>query len=173
MKYKRLEDLLILKLKSLYDIEAEIVKALSKMAKKAYNADLKAAFLDHLEVSKGQVERLQKIFDILGRKPQKMQVEAIRGLVADIKWLMEEDMSPEALDAALVGAAQYVEHYEIAGYGTAQSWAEELGFEDVADLLHDTLKEEEDADKTLTSLAETILNEESLLGVDAGESEDE
>ncbi len=174
MKYKTLQDLFLLKIKSLYDVETEIIKALPKMAKNVQNSELRAAFEEHLEVSKIQKERLEKIFDILGRKPQKVQVEAIRGIVADTKWLMDEDMSPEALDAALIGAAQYVEHYEMAGYGTAQSWAEELGFEDIAELLHDTLKEEEEADNALTSLAETALNEESLLGVDAeGESEEE
>ncbi len=171
MKYSTLDDLLLLKIKSLYDIEQEIIKALPKMVKKSSNEELKNAFRIHLEETKAQKERLDKIFDILGKKPQKTKVEAIRGLIEDAKWLMAEDMSPLALDAALIGVAQYVEHYEIAGYSTAKSWAEELGYDDIAELLVETLKEEEKTDTLLTSLAEQSLNEEALLGM--GKKEDE
>ncbi|MBA3551055.1 ferritin-like domain-containing protein [Patescibacteria group bacterium] len=169
MKYSTLDDLLLLKIKSLYDTEQELIKALPKMAKKASSEELKNAFRSHLEETKAQKERLEKVFEIMGKKAQKVKVEAIRGLVEDSKWLMEEDMSPLALDAALIGAAQYVEHYEIAGYGTAKSWAEELGYDDIAELLDETLKEEEKTDTLLTSLAEQSLNEEALLGLDKKE----
>ncbi len=172
MKYSTLDDLLLLKIKSLYDIEQEIIKALPKIAKKASSEQLKNVFRSHLEETKVQKDRLEKVFEILGKKAQKLKVEAIRGLVEDSKWLMEEDMSPLALDAALIGAAQYVEHYEIAGYGTAKSWAEELGYDDIAELLDETLKEEEKTDTLLTSLAEQSLNEEALLGIDKKEDEE-
>ena len=167
MKYSILKDLLLLKVKALYDIESELIKALPKMAKNASHGELKQAFQTHLDETKVQKERLEKIFALLGEKPKKTKVEAIRGLVEDAKWLMDEDMSPQALDASLIAAAQYVEHYEIAGYGTARSWAEHIGLNDVANLLEKNLKEEEQTDVILTSLAENALNEEALLGQDS------
>ncbi|MES2437192.1 MAG: DUF892 family protein [Patescibacteria group bacterium] len=173
MKYSSLEDIFILKLKSLYDIEHEIIKALPKMAKKASSPDLKAAFTEHCEQSIGQKERLEEAFEILGKKPQKTKVESIRGLVEDAKWLMDEDMTPEALDASLIGAAQYVEHLEMAGYGTARAWAEQLGYDDVAELLGETLTEEEETDQKLSQLAEDAMNVEAFMKSDKDEDIDE
>ncbi len=163
MKYSSLEDIFILKLKSLYDIECEIIKALPKMAKKASNQELKEAFTKHCEETEAQKERLEEIFEILGKKAQKVKVVSIRGLIEDAKWLMDEDMSPEALDASLIGAAQYVEHLEMAGYGTARAWAEQLGLDDIAELLGETLTEEEDTDQKLSTLAEDAMNAESFI----------
>lgn len=162
MNVQFLDDLLILKLQSLYDIEQEIIKALPKMAKAATDEKLKALFEQHLEETKQQKTRLEEIFDLFELKPKKVEVEAIRGLVADANWLLDQEMSPEALDASLVAAAQYIEHYEMAGYGSAASWAKKLGIKPVAKLLGQTLKEEEKADKLLTKLAEKYLNEEAL-----------
>jgi ferritin-like metal-binding protein YciE len=162
MKYKSLHDIFLLKLQSLYDIESEIIKALPKMARKATNPLLSAAFQEHLEVTKDQKERLEKIFEELGEKPKKVKVEAIRALAEDAQWLTKQDMSDEALDAVLIGAAQYVEHYEMAGYGTALAWAEHMGHDKVAGMLEETLNEEEKTDKELTSLAERAMNEKAL-----------
>ncbi len=152
MKYETLDDVFMLKLKSLYDIEAEILKALPKMAKKASNKELKNVFQDHLKETKNQKQRLEKVFKILKKKPQKTKVEGIRGLINDASWLMKENMGPGVKDASLISAAQYIEHYERAGYGSARSWAEELGYAEIAELLNETKIEEENADTLLNSI---------------------
>ncbi len=172
-KFNNLSDLLELKLKALYDIESEIIKALPKMAKAANNSELRTAFEEHLEETEGQKERLEKVFELLDLKPQKTKVEAIRGLVEDANWLTKQGMPPEALDASLVAAAQYVEHYEMAGYGSAIAWAREMGNDEIADLLTESLTEEEQADKKLSDLAESTINEAAMLGEEMnGDSEE-
>ncbi len=154
-----LHDLLITKMQSLYDVEHEITKALPKMAKAASDAELKSGFEEHLEQTKGQIERLEKAFELLNEKPKKLKSEAIRGLIADGEWVIKNVEGSEALDANLIAAAQYVEHYEIAGYGSAVEWAREMGHTEVADLLEETLEEEEATDEKLNELATSGVNE--------------
>ena len=168
-----LNDLFLIKLKALYDIESELVKALPKMAKAAKDPDLKAAFEDHLEETKMQAERLENAFEILGQKPAKLKCEAIRGLVADAQWGIQEKPGPEALDALIITAAARVEHYEIAGYIAAVKWAKLLGQDDIRILLEESLAEEEMADDKLESLADGGIDERALGGEDKGMGGDE
>jgi ferritin-like metal-binding protein YciE len=156
-----LKSLLIQKLQALYDIENEIIKALPKLAKKAKHSELKQALEEHLEQTRGHAERLIKAFDILGEKPKKLKVEGIRGIIEDGDWVAKNIPQP-ALDANLIAAAQYVEHYEMAGYGTAAEWAEELGEMEIKELMGQTLEEEKAADEKLNALAKTKINEKVL-----------
>ncbi len=169
-KTSNLKDILVTKIQALYDIESELVKALPKMAKGATDPELRKAFEEHLEETKGHVERLEDIFDLMKAKPKKLKVEAIRGLVADGAWVMKNTEKGNPRDAALIGAALYVEHYEMAGYMGAQEWAEMIGNAEVAALLEETLGEEEAAEEKLgdlgTQITERIAN-------DAEEDEDE
>src|SRR5207253_4848194 len=127
--------------------ENQLVKALPKLAKAASAPELRAAFEEHLEVTRGQVERLEKIFDALDMKPRGKKCQAMEGLIDEGKELMDEDIEPAVMDAALIAAAQKVEHYEIAGYGCARTFAHLLGEEKAAELLQETLDEEGEADK--------------------------
>jgi ferritin-like metal-binding protein YciE len=162
MKTKGFKDLFELELKDLYSAEKQLTKALPKMAKAATNDDLQQAFESHLEETEGQIERLEKIFkqlDILYTRVEKCK--AMEGLIEEGKEIMEEGLEPEVLDAALICAAQKVEHYEIAGYGCARTFARRLGHQEVAELLQETLDEEGSADKKLTEIAENVVNQEA------------
>lgn len=170
-KAMSLKDLFRIKLQALYDVEHELVKALPKMAESATDAELAAAFESHLEATKAHVERLERIFGSIDEKPKKLKVEAIRGLIDDAEWLMKNVSGATALDAALDGAAAHVEHYEIAGYGTAIEWARLLGLDSAADLLEETLEEEQEAADALASLAASKLDQEAL-GSDENTEED-
>jgi ferritin-like metal-binding protein YciE len=156
MKASNLEDLLVEELKDLYSAEQQMVKALPKMAKAADSAELRAAFEEHLAQTKGQVERLDRAFDLLGVPAKAKKCAAMEGLIEEGKALIDEDPIAPVLDAGLIGAAQKVEHYEIAAYGTARTQAELLGLHDVAALLEETLEEEKQTDEKLTELASTI-----------------
>lgn len=158
MKIKSFEDLLLLQIKDLYDAEQQLIDALPKMAKAAHSAELKQAFQTHLEETKGQKQRLEKVFAELGKKPERESCEAMKGLIAEGEELLSADAEPELLDAALIGAAQRVEHYEMAGYGTARSFAQRLGLTSAVQLLQETLDEEGNADKILTQIAEESVN---------------
>jgi ferritin-like metal-binding protein YciE len=162
MKLNTLNDLLVLKLKALYDIETQLVKALPKMAKAATDPDLKKGFEQHLKETKNQAVRLEKVFKLLKLKPGKTKVEAIRGLVADTEWIIKKKPSKLALDAMLIASSSYVEHYEMAGYMTASDWAETLGFPEVALVLRETLKEEEVTADKLSMLAEKKIDERAM-----------
>jgi ferritin-like metal-binding protein YciE len=153
-----LRDLLIQKMQALYDVENNLVKALPKMAEAATNEELVAAFEEHLEETQGHVTRLEKAFNILDEEPTKLEGEAIQGLIADAEWGIKNIGGDAALDANLIAGAQYVEHYEIAGYGSACAWARELGQDEVADLLEDTLAEERMADQKLNDIATSQVN---------------
>lgn len=155
-KLTNLEKLLEHEIKDLYSAETQLVKALPKMAKAASDPELKEAFTSHLEETKGHVQRLQQVAEILGTSPRGKSCKAMKGLVEEGEETMKEDGDPNILDLALIGAAQKVEHYEIAGYGTARSLAESLGMDDVISLLQETLDEEGEADKKLTGIAETV-----------------
>jgi ferritin-like metal-binding protein YciE len=156
-----LEELLIDELKDIYNAENQIVKALPKMAKAASSPELKRAFERHLEETRRQVERLDQIGQALDVKLTGKKCKGMEGLIEEGKELIEEDFDENALDAGLIGAAQKVEHYEIAAYGTARTHAEMLGYTKAAKLLQQTLDEEGATDKKLTQLAESIINVEA------------
>ncbi|HVS00076.1 MAG TPA: ferritin-like domain-containing protein [Thermoanaerobaculia bacterium] len=165
MEIDNLRKLYVEELKDLHSAERQILQALPKMAKKASNPQLKAAFEQHLEVTRMQVERLDKIFERMGKKGTGKKCKAMEGLVEEGKEMMEEDMAPEVMDAALIAAAQRVEHYEMAGYGTVRTYARVLGEDQDAKLLQQTLDEEGEADKLLTKLAESSINVEAAAEV--------
>ncbi|MET0651129.1 MAG: ferritin-like domain-containing protein [Hyphomicrobiaceae bacterium] len=157
-------------LKDIYFAENEILKALPKMAKKATSEDLKKAFTDHAEETKGQVKRLEQIFKLLGKKPEGKECHALKGLAKETEELMEEAKSGPVLDAGLIACAQAVEHYEMARYGALSAWAEQLDMEDASELLEETLDEEKAADEKLSGIADDINPEAEK---DEGEAEDD
>lgn len=164
-----LKDLLIDELRDLYSAETQLVKALPKMAKAASNDDLKQGILAHLEETRGHVDRLDRSLRILGASVKGKTCHAMKGLVEEGEEAIDTKAPPAIRDANLIGAAQRVEHYEIAAYGTARSFAETLGEEEIAELLQESLDEEGETDKKLTTIAAAV-NEEA---VDAEEGEDE
>ena len=155
-------------LKDVYFAEKQIIKLLPKMAKKAKTPKLKQAFEEHLEQTKGQVQRLDQIFKLLGRKSSGKECPALLGLIEEAEGLMSETKDPTVLDAGLIGSAQAVEHYEIARYGTLRAWAEQLDMPEAAKLLEATLKEEKTTDEKLTKLAMNGLNAAADEGEHAG-----
>jgi ferritin-like metal-binding protein YciE len=157
-----LEELLVDELKDIYSAESQIVKALPKMAKAASSPDLKRAFERHLEETRRQVERLDQIGNTLDIRLTGKKCKGMEGLIEEGKEIMEEDFDENAIDAGLIGAAQKVEHYEIAAYGTARTHATLLGYHKIARLLQQTLNEEGATDKKLTQLAESIINVEAV-----------
>lgn len=169
MAVETLEDLLLEEIRDLYDAEKQLVKALPKMAKAATDDDLRSAFEEHLEETKGQVARLEQVFERLDTQAKGKPCKAMKGLVAEGQEVIEEDAMESLTDLALIGAAQRVEHYEISAYGTARTFAEKLGNKEVARLLEQTLKEEETADKKLTDISLRILENTS----DESEEEEE
>jgi ferritin-like metal-binding protein YciE len=158
MKLKTLEDLFVHELKDLFSAENQLVKALPKMAKAATHEELKAGFEEHLEETKGHVTRLEEIAEICGYKLSGHKCKAMEGLIEEGQELISEDAEDAVRDAGLIGAAQRVEHYEIAGYGTARALAAVLGHEEAVELLTETLDEEKATDEKLTELAETVVN---------------
>jgi len=162
MKLDSLQKLYLEELRDLYSAENQILKALPKMAKAASTPQLQAAFQEHLEQTKGQVERLEQIFEALGKSPKGKTCAAMEGLVKEGEELMSQKAEPAVLDAGLIAAAQRVEHYEMAGYGTVRSYARLLKDEESARLLQQTLEEEEQTDKKLTQLAESTINIEAV-----------
>ncbi len=158
MASESLQDIYVEQLKDLYSAEQQILKALPKMAKAATHEDLRSAFEDHEVQTRTHVERLEKIFTQLGEKPGGHKCKGMEGLLAEGDELLEEHEESEALDVAMIAAAQRVEHYEIAGYGSVRTFANMLGLGDQADILQRTLDEEGDTDKKLTGLAETVIN---------------
>ncbi|MBC8063511.1 MAG: ferritin-like domain-containing protein [Chlorobia bacterium] len=156
---KSMNDLYVESLRDLYSAETQITKALPKMAKAANSDELKNGFEEHLAQTNGQIERLKQIFQGLGEKPTGHHCVAMEGLLEEGAELIESVKEPEVLDAGLIGAAQKVEHYEMAGYGTARNFARLLGFEDHAELLQETLDEEGETDQKLTDLADGMINE--------------
>ncbi len=153
-----LEDLFTETLKDIYFAEKQILRALPKMAKEATSPELKQAFEKHRDETEGQVERLNEIFESMGRPARGKTCEAIIGIIDEAKEMMDEFKGEDALDAGLAASAQTVEHYEIARYGTLKSWARQLGMEDAAKLLDETLQEEIKTDKLLTDLAMKTIN---------------
>jgi len=162
MAAKALDTLFHETLKDIYYAERKILKALPKMARGAQSPELKAAFEKHREETEGQVERLQQVFEMLGKRAQGKTCDAIEGIVAEGEEVMEEFKGAPALDAGLTAAAQAVEHYEIARYGTLKRWAEMLGMKDAAKLLDANLQEEIKTDVALTTLADKVTNTKAL-----------
>jgi ferritin-like metal-binding protein YciE len=156
-----LEDLFVNLLKDIYYAEKQILKALPKMAKKADSDDLRQAFEHHLEETQGQVERLEQVFALCDLKPTAKTCAAIKGILEEGEEDMKEAKDPDVLDAGMIADAQAVEHYEIARYGTMVAWAKQLGMDDAAGLLEQTLEQEYNADRTLTEIAEGSLNREA------------
>ena len=159
-----LKELYIDELKDLYSAENQLVKALPKMAKAASSQELRQGFEKHLEQTKGQVQRLEKIFQTLGESPKGKTCKGMQGLIEEGSEATEEDYEGSVMDAALIGAAQRVEHYEIAGYGTVRGMAETLGIDDQVSLLEETLEEEKQTDQKLTELAEQINTQANGIG---------
>ena len=161
MAEKDLNELFLDTLKDIYYAEKQILKALPKMAQAANSDKLRAAFEKHHEETEGQIERLEKIFELPGKAARGKKCDAIEGILDEGKEIMEEYADTPALDAGLLAAAQAVEHYEISRYGTLIAWAEELGLEDAVSLLEETLEEEKATDEALTEIAKSAINQQA------------
>lgn len=156
-----LDKVLILQLQDLHSAEDQLIVALPKMAEAASTPDLKNAFTTHLEETRRQKQRLEEALGLLGQKPSTEKCEAMQGLISEGEEVITLDGDPEAKDAALIAAGQRVEHYEIAGYGCARTFAQRVGRNDIASLLQESLDEEGHADKILTDIAESYVNAEA------------
>lgn len=162
LKLNSLRDLYIEELRDLHNAETQLVKALPKMAEAASDSQLKAAFTTHLGQTRVHVNRLEEIFHQLGEKPIGETCQAMKGLIEEGKLMIDADGDKTVRDAGLIGAAQRVEHYEMAGYGTARALAERLGESSAAEILQQTLEEEREADQCLTDIAETGVNQHAM-----------
>lgn len=162
MADKTLDDLFHDTLRDIYYAEKKILKGLTKMTKAAQLPELKAAFEKHYDETEGQIERLEQVFEIIGKRARGKTCQAIEGILEEGEEIASEYKGTSALDAGLVSAAQAVEHYEIARYGTLKRWAQMLGLTDAAKLLDETLQQESNTDEALTKLAEQMANEKAL-----------
>ena len=161
MPKNSLEELFIDELRDLYSAEEQITRALPKMAQKASSPQLQKAFEEHLEQTREHISRLEQLFKDLGESPEGKTCRGMAGLLKEGDEMMAEDFEPEAMDAALISAAQRVEHYEMAGYGTVRTWAKQLHNTAAAKILQQTLDEEGETDKKLTKLAESKINKQA------------
>ncbi len=169
MELSNLQDLMVENLKDLYSAEQQLLKALPKVAKKVENEQLREAFTLHIRETEDQVKRLEQIFNKLGEKPTGKKCKGMEGLIEENKELLEEDADPDVLDAGLIVGSQKIEHYEIAGYGSAVTFAKLLGNQEAARLLALSLDEEERTDKKLTQIAESSINVQAASGADDDE----
>jgi ferritin-like metal-binding protein YciE len=158
MANKDLKALFLHQLKDVYSAEQAILKALPQMAQAAQSEELRGAFAVHLEETEEQVRRLDRVFQVLGGKPEGVECKAIRGIIEEGQEVLQEFEGGDALDAGLIAAAQAVEHYEITRYGTLLAWAKQLGLSEAEELLKETLVEEENTDQLLSELAEEAIN---------------
>ena len=156
MEQTALQELYVDELRDIYNAETQLVKALPKMANAATSEELRSGFEDHLEQTKGHVQRLEQIFQTLGEKPTGKKCKGMEGLISEGQEIMDEDFESDVMDAALISAAQRVEHYEIAAYGTVRTYAQILGDKEAVGLLEQTLEEEKETDQKLTDLAGDI-----------------
>ena len=169
-----LHDAFVQELRDTYDAEKQLTKALPKMAKAASSPDLRAAFEAHLEETRGQIERLEQVFDNLDEKARGKHCEGMAGIIEEGKSAMQEDFDDATLDACLIASGQRAEHYEMAAYGTLVAWARAMGHDEAAELLEQTLEEEKATDEKLTALAEGGINQEAANAAHPeGEDEDE
>jgi ferritin-like metal-binding protein YciE len=171
MEINSLQELYLEQLKDLYDAEHQIIKALPKMIDKTESEELKDALNEHLEVTREQASRIERIFSEMGEKAKAEKCKGMQGVIAEGDDLIGEIDDPNVRDAAIIAAAQRVEHYEMAGYGTARTYAQQLGEEEAADLLQETLDEEKEADQKLTELATELNVEAEEGGEDKGAQE--
>ena len=162
MKIDSLEKLFVHHLKDLHSAEKQILEGLEKMEKKATSEELRDALRQHHEETQTQLERLEEVFEELDNSPNGPRCKGVAGLIEEGEELLKSDADGALLDAAIIGAAQKIEHYEIAAYGTAIALAKQLGFDDLAAKLHETLEEEKETDEKLTELAKTDVNEEAM-----------
>ena len=156
-----LHDAFVDELRDLYDAEKQLTKALPKLAKTATSPKLKEAFESHLEETRGHIERLEEVFEVLDEKARGKHCDGIAGIIEEGKSIMEEDFDDLTMDACLIAAGQRAEHYEIGAYGTMIAWAEAMGHNDAAGLLQQNLDEEKAADKKLSALAEGGINQQA------------
>jgi len=168
-----LHDAFVDELRDIYDAEKQLTKALPKLAKSASSPGLRSAFESHLEETRGQVERLEQVFESLEEKVRGKHCDGIAGIIEEGKSIMEEDFDEVAMDACLIATGQRAEHYEMAAYGTLVAWARAMGHTTAAKLLQETLNEEKAADKKLTSLAEGGINQEAADAAHPSEEEEE
>jgi len=159
-----LHKLFLEELADIYSAEQQLTKALPKMAKAAESEELREAFEEHLQQTEEQISRLDQVFESLGEKMQRKTCKAMQGLIEEGTEVIQEHKGSTAIDAALIAAAQKVEHYEIATYGTLCTWADQMGHQEALDLLKETIDEEETTDERLTELAESIANERAEQG---------
>ncbi len=162
MTLDNLKDLYVEQLRDLYSAESQLIDALPKMADAASHSKLKTAFQDHLKETKKQKERLEQIFDTLGERPGGETCQAMKGLIKEGEEMIKQDANEDVRDAGLIAAAQRVEHYEIAGYGTVRAYADMLDRKDDRKLIDEILEEEKDADEKLNDLAMDVINIEAL-----------
>jgi ferritin-like metal-binding protein YciE len=162
MKIKTMEDLFLAEIKDLYDAEKQLVKALPKMAEAATSEQLRGLFSEHLTQTRGHVERLETVFSRIGEKASGESCEAMEGLLEEGEEIIDDIDESPVRDAGLIAAGNRVEHYEIAGYGSARTFAQILGYKEAADLLEKTLEEEKLADQKLTRIAESMINQEAV-----------
>jgi ferritin-like metal-binding protein YciE len=168
-----LHDAFVDELKDTYDAEKQLLKALPKLAKAASTPELRAAFEKHLEETRGQVERLEQVFESLDEAPKGKHCDGIAGIIEEGKKIMEEDFDDATMDACLIAAGQRAEHYEMAAYGTLVAWAQAMGHNEAAMLLQETLDEEKAADEKLSSIAEDGVNQEAADTAHPAEGEEE
>jgi ferritin-like metal-binding protein YciE len=159
MSLDSLEKLFLEELKDIYNAEKQLTRALPRMAKAAESTELQQAFTKHLKETEGQIQRLERVFQQLGQAARGKKCKGMEGLIEEGKEKLEEESEPQVLDAALIASAQKVEHYEIAAYGCLRTYAELLGYSEAAQLLQQNLQEEEAADKKLTQLGESGINQ--------------
>ncbi len=163
MALSTLDDLLVEELQDMYNAENQLIEALPKMAEAAHSPMLKKAFEEHKEKTERQAQRLEQVFEKLGHTPEEKTCRGMQGLIEEGEHIIQEDSEPAVRDAALIGAAQKVEHYEISGYGTMRTFAETLGHDEVASLLQETLDEESHTDERLTRIAESAVNKKAVM----------
>ena len=168
-----LHDAFVNELRDMYDAEKQLTKALPKLAKNASSPDLRSAFESHLEETRGQMERLEQVFESLEEKVRGKHCGGIAGIIEEGKSVMEEDFDETTMDACLIASGQRAEHYEMAAYGTLVAWARAMGHSTAAKLLQQTLDEEKAADKKLTSLAEGGINQEAADAAHPADEEEE
>lgn len=176
MVMESLRDLLVHEIRDLYSAEKQLTKALPRMAKIARNSHLREAIIKHLEETENQVQRLEDIISTLGISSRGSKCEAMEGLIKEGQKMMKQDAEPAVLDAALIAQAQRVEHYEIAAYGSARAFAEQLGESEIVDVLQATLDEESNANETLNRIALDEVNAEAAQGggkMDEDEEDDD
>ena len=173
MAQKTLQEAFVDEVRDTYDAERQLTKALPKMAKAATAAKLKEAFTSHLEETRGQIERLEKVFELLEERVRGKHCAGMAGIIEEGSSMMEEDFDEATMDAALIAGGQRAEHYEMAAYGTLVAWARELGHMDVAEFLQETLEEEKAADEKLSLLAQNEVNPEAARGSEDDEEEED